>query len=89
MNTDDKRLQEQRINVSLAEIKRAVHDGEWKVALKETSRLLEHLTEIVAIDAREQILTENDRRELRDIAKFLEDDKPGTAEWLDSVSKRR
>lgn len=47
---ETKRHREQRVNEHVAEIRRAVHDGEWSVALQEATELADRLSAIVAAD---------------------------------------
>lgn len=48
--TEEKRIRERRISGHLKEVRRAVHDGEWPVALSETERLSAELAAIVDLD---------------------------------------
>ena len=45
-----KRIREDRVNEYLAEVRRAVHDGEWAVALSEVEMLGSELAAIVERD---------------------------------------
>lgn len=43
-----KRYREARVNEHVAEIRRAVHDGEWSVALQEATELCDRLVPLAA-----------------------------------------
>jgi len=51
MKTETKRLRELRVGEYLKEVKRAIHDGEWTVALSETEMLRAELEAIIDLDA--------------------------------------
>ena len=48
-----KQIRERRVNEHLSEVRRAVHDGEWAVALSEVESLSGELAAIVELDAAE------------------------------------
>lgn len=43
-----KQHREKRVNECLAEVRRAVHDGEWAVALQEATELADRLVPLAA-----------------------------------------
>lgn len=45
-----KQHREKRVHEHVAEIRRAVHDGEWSIALQEATELADRLSAIVAAD---------------------------------------
>lgn len=47
---ETKQFREKRVNEHVAEIRRAVHDGEWSVALQEATELVDRLSAIVKAD---------------------------------------
>lgn len=47
-----KRHREKRVSEHLAEVRRAIHDGEWSVALQEATELADRLVPLAEEDAK-------------------------------------